>query len=69
MLREIIIPKTDKYTINIPEEYINQRMEILVLPFSYDSKDHIDISETKAFSNHTASKLKDWLDDSEDDVS
>ncbi|RLA06183.1 MAG: hypothetical protein DRQ51_10180 [Gammaproteobacteria bacterium] len=30
MLREIIQPKTPTYKINIPPEYINQKIEILV---------------------------------------
>ena len=40
MLREIIIPKQRDYTLNIPEEYLNKRVEILVLPLddNYDEK-------------------------------
>ncbi|GEM_PF-2576180 len=37
MLREIIIPKEKQYTITIPPEYVNRRVEILILP--YDGKD------------------------------
>ncbi len=33
LIREIIIPKSENYYINIPKEYINQKVEILVLPF------------------------------------
>ncbi len=33
MLRQIIKPKTEKYLLNIPKEYLNKRVEILVLPY------------------------------------
>lgn len=32
MLREIIIPQTQDYTVRIPKEYLNTQVEILVLP-------------------------------------
>ena len=35
MIREIITPKSNEHTIHIPQEYINTKIEILVLPFSY----------------------------------
>ncbi len=35
MIREIIRPTSEFYNIHIPKEYINQEIEILVLPFSY----------------------------------
>jgi len=38
MLRQIIKPTSEFYNIHIPEEYINQEVEILVLPFSYPNK-------------------------------
>ncbi|CAA6801299.1 MAG: Unknown protein [uncultured Sulfurovum sp.] len=34
MLREIITPQSDEYMIHIPKEYINTKVEILVLPFA-----------------------------------
>ncbi len=34
MLREIITPQTQNYTIQIPLEYLNTQVEILVLPFT-----------------------------------
>jgi hypothetical protein len=34
MLREIIIPQNESYHINIPKEYINQKVEILVFPLT-----------------------------------
>jgi hypothetical protein len=37
MLREIITPQTQDYTVKIPLEYLNTTVEILVLPFSEHS--------------------------------
>lgn len=37
MQREIVTPQSDEYTVHIPKEYINTKVEILVLPFSYPS--------------------------------
>ena len=70
MLREIIRPTSDTYKIHIPSEYINRDVEILVLPFNgfedkIKSKESNDI---QAFSNHSASTIEEWLDDSEDEV-
>jgi len=42
MLREIIKPVTDFYSVHIPKEYINQEVEILVLPFSYNKRQEIE---------------------------
>lgn len=33
MLRQILEPKTEEYKLRIPKEYINRKIEILVLPF------------------------------------
>jgi len=38
MLREIVIPKEEEYVIKIPREYVNKRVEILVLPLGEGSK-------------------------------
>ena len=38
MLREIIIPQSESYNINIPKEYINQKVEILVFPLTTPSE-------------------------------
>lgn len=35
MYREIITPINQKHTIEIPKEYLNKEVEILILPFSY----------------------------------
>lgn len=39
MLRQIIKPTSEFYSVHIPKEYINQEVEILVLPFSYPVED------------------------------
>jgi len=36
MLRMIIKPESNSYNIEIPKEYINTEVEILVLPFTYE---------------------------------
>jgi hypothetical protein len=33
MLREIICPQIEEYMLHIPPEYLNKKVEILVLPF------------------------------------
>jgi len=35
MIREIITPKNEEYMLHIPTEYINRKVEILILPFDY----------------------------------
>ena len=39
MVREIIKPISEVYNLHIPKEYLNKRIEILILPFSYNEKD------------------------------
>lgn len=48
MLREIITPQSDEYTIHIPKEYINTKVEILVLPFAYTNEKMIQASQNKS---------------------
>ena len=48
MLREIITPQSDEYTVHIPKEYINTKVEILVLPFSMQNE--IQKNENSALS-------------------
>ncbi len=70
MLRKIIRPTSENYNIDIPKEYINTEVEILVLPFSNMQnkvKDN-EQSEIQAFSNHSANNIEEWLDESEDEI-
>lgn len=46
MLREIIKPMRNRYTIHIPDEYLNTEVEILVLPFS-DNREAIKPKQKK----------------------
>ena len=70
MLRQIIKPTTEHYDLHIPKEYLNHEVEILVLPInntdikSLKTKD----DDIKAFSNHSANTIEEWLDDSEDEI-
>jgi hypothetical protein len=48
MLREIITPQSDKYTVQIPKEYINTKVEILVLPFTNQDDKKIDNKNSDA---------------------
>jgi hypothetical protein len=41
MLRQIIKPTSEHYDLQIPKEYLNHEVEILVLPFSYPSDKEI----------------------------
>jgi hypothetical protein len=46
MIREIITPKQEEYLLHIPKEYIDTKVEILILPFDYkQSKMTNDINE------------------------
>jgi len=38
MVREIIIPDNERYSVHIPKEYINQKVEILIIPFPSNDK-------------------------------
>ena len=38
MLRKIIQARSEEYLLHIPKEYINKKIEILVLPFENESK-------------------------------
>lgn len=70
MLREIVRPTSENFNIHIPKEYINTDVEILVLPFN-GFKNKIKFKESneiQAFSNHSANTIKEWQDDSEDEI-
>jgi len=70
MLREIIRPTSENYNIHIPKEYINTEVEILVLPFNTLNYKIInkEDNEIQAFSNYSANNIKEWQDDSEDEI-
>ena len=65
MVREIITPHSEEYTIKIPKEYIETEVEILILPFSYDKKKkEKDLSQLLEISTWDIKeedvKVKDW---------
>jgi hypothetical protein len=51
MLREIIRPTTKSYNIQIPQEYINTEVEILVLPFSSKKSEKIKEDDYEFWTN------------------
>ncbi|MFP4487146.1 MAG: hypothetical protein ACLFOC_09285 [Campylobacterales bacterium] len=63
MTREIVKPTSEYYSL----QYINQKLEIFVLPFS-EIKKQKKVDEIQAFSEHSANLVEEWKDDSEDDV-
>jgi hypothetical protein len=69
MYREIIRPTNENYMIKIPKEYIDQEVEILVLPFSY-----VSVEKKRKLKNidpmimlQSSSMQKTW-DNSEDEA-
>ncbi|MBN2897000.1 MAG: hypothetical protein JXK05_14040 [Campylobacterales bacterium] len=47
MVREIIKPTSEHYDLHIPKEYLNQEIEILILPFSYPQQEESSSSILK----------------------
>lgn len=45
MVRKIVIPHDSHYIINIPSEYLNRTVEILVLPFDNENARGNDMAE------------------------
>lgn len=45
MLRQIVKPTTQHYDLQIPKEYINKEVEILVLPFLHSEDEGKNISD------------------------
>jgi hypothetical protein len=61
VLRKIIRPTSENYNIQIPKEYINKEIEILILPFSYnkDSEKMENNFDPKKFYNNSQSSKAD----------
>lgn len=51
MLRQIIRPTEEHYDLRIPKEYLNQEVEILVLPFSYTKQEGASSLSDDIFKN------------------
>jgi len=52
MLREIITPQTQDYTVKIPLEYLNTKVEILVLPL-----DELEIESIPSRKKYTKQEM------------
>ena len=61
MLRMIIKPDSNSYNIEIPKEYINTEVEILVLPFTYDKTIMVKQNDRSIFKK-TSGILKNNID-------
>jgi hypothetical protein len=58
MLREIICPQIEEYMLHIPPEYLNKKVEILVLPF-FEEETAQKVNNVQGIINKTAGILKD----------
>jgi len=57
MIREIIRPSSEYYSLHIPKEYIDKDIEILVLPFEYPEDKKQSVSKNKQLLQKTAGLL------------
>jgi len=57
MIREIIRPSSEYYSLHIPKEYIDKNIEILILPFEYPEEEKLKVSENKQLLQKTAGLL------------
>ncbi len=51
MLRHIIIPQEEQWTVHIPKEYLNRKIEILIFPF--DVNYETDVSQGEQLKEHS----------------
>ena len=71
MYREIIRPTDENYVIKIPKEYLDQEVEILVLPFTYvavEQKEELNIGNIVPLMALQSSSMKRTWDNSEDEA-
>jgi len=59
MVRKIIKPQSEEYTIQIPKEYIDTQVEILVLPLEDTSKTHLTQEQQKELAQRMDTFHKD----------
>ncbi len=62
MLRQIIKPQKTDYTIRIPDEYINQKVEILILPYKEPSDAENKASKGSRAIKISKYKIKSFID-------
>jgi hypothetical protein len=60
MVRKIVVPHTTKYTLDIPSEYLNRRIEILVLPFEAEDTPEQPQKHLRLTTFHCGGKLRDF---------
>ncbi len=60
MVRKIVVPHHTKYTLDIPPEYLNRRIEILVLPFEAEEKPEPPQKLLRLTTFHCGGKLRDF---------
>lgn len=52
MLRQIVVPKENQFTLEFPDEYLNQQVEILAFPVNDDEKQQLKYDPLKVFEQH-----------------
>jgi hypothetical protein len=73
-LREFIKVKNREINIKLPNGFDCKEVEVIILPTKEDDYElwstpaSFEDDEIKAFSNHSANNIKEWLDDSEDEI-
>jgi len=65
-IRETLQVKDHHISYTLPKSFDYDEIEMIILPKYDENKQTND--ELKAMSDHSASTVDEWLDDSEDDV-
>ncbi|MEA3522395.1 MAG: hypothetical protein U9R50_05425 [Campylobacterota bacterium] len=68
MIREIIKPQQEEYTIHIPKEYLNHKVEILILPFDDTTKEILDPTHSDTISTLQEHSMAKTWENSEDEA-
>ena len=66
MLRKILIPKNNNLVINIPNQYLNKKIEILVLPYFGKEESEIEYWTKEELDNFSSQVFFQTIDDNED---
>jgi len=66
-IRETLQVKNHRISYTLPKSFNYDEIEMIILP-KIDDKEKKTDEELEAFSSHSASTVKEWLDDSEDDI-
>ena len=61
MFRQITVPHSKTLTLDLPDEFVEQQLEIIIFPVGLETD-----SETRALSDHSASTIEEWHDPEED---